>query len=62
VLAAGGTTEFAAPDRTELYRADIAGVTTLYAIRLDKVLQQGDLATNYPVQPGDVITVPPRVF
>jgi len=61
VLAAGGTTEFAAPDRTELYRAD-KGVTTPYAIRLDKVLQQGDLATNYPVQPGDVITVPLRVF
>ncbi|SFS16750.1 polysaccharide export outer membrane protein [Dyella sp. OK004] len=61
VLAAGGTTEFAAPDRTELYRAD-GGVTTPYAIRLDKVLQQGDLATNYPVQPGDVITVPLRVF
>jgi len=62
VLAAGGTTEFAAPDRTELYRAGAGGVTTPYAIRLDKVLQQGDLATNYPVQPGDVITVPLRAF
>ncbi len=62
VLAAGGTTEFAAPDRTELYREDGKGVTTPYAVRLDKVLQQGDLATNYPVQPGDVITVPLRAF
>lgn len=61
VLAAGGTTEFAAPDRTELYRED-KGVTTPYVVRLDKVLQQGDLATNYPVQPGDVITVPLRMF
>ncbi|WP_201313947.1 XrtA/PEP-CTERM system exopolysaccharide export protein [Dyella sp. EPa41] len=62
VLAAGGTTEFAAPDRTELFREDRNGVTTPYAIRLDKVLQQGDLATNYPVQPGDVVTVPMRAF
>jgi len=62
VLAAGGTTEFAAPDRTELYRKGRDGVTTPYAVRLDKVLQQGDLATNYPVQPGDVVTVPLRAF
>ena len=62
VLAAGGTTEFAAPDRTELFRESSNGVTTPYAVRLDKVLQQGDLATNYPVQPGDVVTVPMRSF
>src|ERR1700733_7189516 len=57
VLAAGGPTEFAAPDRTELYRQSKDGVTTPYAVRLDKVLQRGDLTTNYPLQPGDVITV-----
>ena len=62
VLAAGGTTEFAAPDRTELYRHGESGATTSYAIRLEKILQQGDLANNYPVQPGDVITVPQRAF
>jgi polysaccharide export outer membrane protein len=62
VLAAGGTTEFAAPGRTELYRHDQAGSTKAYAVELDKILQQGDLANNYPVQPGDVITVPQRAF
>jgi polysaccharide biosynthesis/export protein len=61
VLAAGGPTEFAAPDRTELYREGKNG-TTPYAIRLDKVLQRGDLTTNYPLQPGDVITVQQRTF
>jgi len=61
VLAAGGTTEFAASDNTELYRKE--GETThAYAVRLDRILQKGDLATNYPVQPGDVITVPERAF
>jgi polysaccharide export outer membrane protein len=61
VLAAGGPTEFAAPDRTELYREGKGG-TTPYAVRLDKVLQRGDLTTNYPLQPGDVITVQQRTF
>jgi polysaccharide export outer membrane protein len=62
VLAAGGITEFAAPDRTELYRKGDAGSTTSYSVHLEKILQQGDLANNYPVQPGDVITVPQRAF
>jgi polysaccharide biosynthesis/export protein len=63
VLAAGGTTEFAAPDRTELYRKPSAnGQATSYAVHLEKILQEGDLANNYPVQPGDVITVPQRAF
>jgi len=61
VLAAGGTTEFASADRAELYRKE-GDSTKAYAVRLDKVLQKGDLTTNYPVQPGDVITVPERTF
>jgi polysaccharide export outer membrane protein len=61
VLAAGGTNEFAASDRTELYRKD-GDRTTAYAVRLDRILKDGDLTTNYPVQPGDVITVPERAF
>ena len=61
ILAAGGTTEFAAPDRTELYRKS-GDTTKAYAVRLDDILQKGDLATNYPAQPGDVITVPQRAF
>ncbi len=61
VLAAGGTTDFAASDRTELYRKD-GNATKAYAVRLDQILKKGDLTTNYPAQPGDVITVPERVF
>lgn len=61
VLAAGGTTDFAAADRTELFRKEGEG-SKAYAVRLDQILQKGDLSTNYPAQPGDVITVPQRVF
>ena len=61
VLAAGGTTEFASGDRTELYRKE-GEATHAYAVRLDRILKDGELTTNYPVQPGDVITVPERAF
>ena len=62
VLAAGGITEFASPDRTELYRRAGGATTQSYPIRLGKILKQGEMATNYPVQPGDVVTVPQRAF
>jgi polysaccharide export outer membrane protein len=61
VLAAGGVTEFAAPDRSELHRKEAKEVHA-YAIRLDRILNNGDLSTNHAVAPGDVITVPERTF
>lgn len=61
VLAAGGVTEFAAPDRSALYRKNGAG-TGSYQVHLDQILNQGDLSTNFNVAPGDVITVAERVL
>lgn len=61
VLAAGGMTEFAAPDRSDLHRRAEGGTRT-YEVRLDRILDRGDLSTNYPVAPGDVITVPERTL
>lgn len=61
VLAAGGVTEFAAPDRSSLHRKSNTDVRS-YSLRLDRILKQGDLSTNYKVAPGDVITVPERIL
>lgn len=61
VLAAGGVTEFAAPGRSGLYRRN-GQETQSYSVKLDRILDNGDLATNYPVAPGDVITVPERAL
>lgn len=61
VLAAGGLTEFAAPDRSALYRKAGDGSRS-YGVRLDRILSRGDLSTNFQVAPGDVITVPERVL
>jgi polysaccharide export outer membrane protein len=62
VLAAGGLTEFAAPDRSDLYRKAEGGSTTTSPVRLDRILNKGDLSTNFKVAPGDVVTIPERVL
>ena len=61
VLQSGGVNEFAAPDRTTLHRKKDSNVS-VYAVRLDRILNKGDLETNFDLQPGDVITVPERFF
>lgn len=62
VLAAGGVSQFAAPDRSDLYRKNGDGTTKTYPVRLDRILSRGDLSTNFKVAPGDVITVPERAL
>lgn len=61
VLEAGGLTEFAAPGKARLYRT-VEGKTKIYEVNLDAILQRGDLTTNYPLYPADVVTVPERSF
>jgi polysaccharide export outer membrane protein len=61
VLEAGGPTEFAAPNRTKVYRKS-GDKTEVYDIELDDILRRGKLRTNLPLQSGDVVTVPERIF
>lgn len=61
VLAAGGVTEFAAPNRAKIYRKS-GGSTRSIRVRLGDILNKGKLSTNYNIEPGDVITVPERLF
>lgn len=61
VLQAGGVNEFAAPSRARLYRK-IGNETKVYPVDLSGILNEGKLATNYELQPGDIITVPERLF
>lgn len=61
VLQAGGLTEFAAPSKARLYRT-VDGRTKVYPVDLDAILKKGDLTTNYPLYPSDVVTVPERSF
>ena len=64
VLLAGGPNEFAAPARTRLYRREGSdgSKSQSFSVKLDDILSQGKMLTNYPLLPGDVITVPERLF
>jgi polysaccharide biosynthesis/export protein len=61
MIAVGGLTEFADGNRTALVRA-IDGEQTKYRVRLDDLLQDGDITANVAVLPGDVIIIPESWF
>lgn len=61
VLEAGGPNEFAATNRSKLYRKGKEG-TEIYDVHLGDILTKGRLVSNFPLRPGDVVTVPERLF
>lgn len=61
VLGAGGLTEFASANSARLYRG-VDGVTKVYPVYLEDILERGDLKTNYTLYPSDVVAVPERSF
>jgi len=61
ILLSGGVNDFAAANRTKLYRKE-KNKTVVISIPLDDILYEGELSTNIELLPGDVITVPERLF
>lgn len=61
VLLAGGLNDFASGNRATLYRK-IDGVTKAYPVKLDDLINDGDVETNYTLQPSDIVSVPERIF
>ncbi len=61
VLESGGVNDFAAPNRTKLYRKTKDKVDVI-DIDLGDILNKGELETNVELKPGDIVTVPERVF
>ncbi|AZT84128.1 sugar ABC transporter substrate-binding protein [Marinobacter sp. NP-4(2019)] len=61
VLGAGGTTPFAALNKAMLYRK-MNGEVVAIPVRLEDILNDGDVATNYAIRPGDILSVPERTF
>lgn len=61
ILDAGGINDFASPNSTKLYRK-IGGKTRVISIYLGNILNDGELETNIDLRPGDIITVPERLF
>lgn len=61
VLEAGGLNEFASSNRSKLYRK-AKDTTEVYDVLLGDILLKGRLESNFTLRPGDVVTVPERLF
>ncbi|NVJ49077.1 MAG: polysaccharide biosynthesis/export family protein [Gammaproteobacteria bacterium] len=61
VLEAGGLNEFASASGAKLFRR-YQGKVQAFEIALDDILNDGQMDTNYALQPGDIISIPERVF
>jgi polysaccharide export outer membrane protein len=61
VLEAGGVNDFASPNSNKLYRK-VKDKMEIYEINLGDILKKGRLETNLSLRPGDVITIPERLF
>jgi polysaccharide export outer membrane protein len=61
VLESGGVNEFASPNRTKIHRK-VDGKTRIIPVKMEDILTDGKLTTNIDLSPGDVVTVPERLF
>ncbi|MFP4244184.1 MAG: XrtA/PEP-CTERM system exopolysaccharide export protein [Ectothiorhodospira sp.] len=61
MIAVGGMTEFAAGNRASIVRK-VNGETEQYTVRLDDLLNDGDIEANAPVYPGDILIIPESWF
>ncbi len=61
VLAVGGLSQFAAGNRAHLVRSD-HGKNSEIKVKLDALVNNGDMRQNLPLRPGDVLVVPESRF
>ena len=61
MIQVGGLGEFAAGNRAKLMRRTAEGQVEV-PLRLDALLNSGDMGQNIAIQPGDVIIIPEARF
>jgi polysaccharide export outer membrane protein len=61
MIEVGGLTEFAAGNRAKIIRR-INGVTSEITVRLEDLLEGGDISANTRMRPGDVLIIPEAWF
>jgi polysaccharide export outer membrane protein len=61
IIETGGLTEFADGNNTTLVRTE-GGVQKEYRVRLDDLLEDGDISANVALLPGDILIVPETFF
>lgn len=61
MIAVGGLTEFAAGNRAIIQRT-VDGETRQFSVRLNDLINRGDISANVQVLPGDVLVIPETRF
>lgn len=61
MIAVGGLTEFAAGNKTVLVRR-VNGREMQYRVRIDDLIEEGDISANVHILPGDILIVPEAWF
>jgi len=61
ILAAGGLTQFASGNRSRIVRVE-NGKETVIHVKLDNLVNGGDVHQNVALKPGDVLVVPQSMF
>lgn len=61
VIAVGGLSEFASGNRARIIRR-INGENVEIRVRLDDLLNEGQIEENVPMFPGDVLVIPQTIF
>ncbi|ALP54104.1 sugar ABC transporter substrate-binding protein [Candidatus Tenderia electrophaga] len=61
MIAVGGLTEFAAGNNAVLVRR-VNGREMQYRLRIDDLIDEGDISANVPMLPGDILIVPESWF
>lgn len=63
MIAVGGLTEYAAGNRATLIRTDRkTGTQSEFALKIGKLIKDGDASANVNLSPGDVIIIPESFF
>ena len=62
MISVGGLTQYADGNRSTLVRIVGRGVKETYGLPLDKLLKDGDISVNVPLEPGDIIIIPQTFF
>jgi len=61
VLGSGGLTTYASGNRAKIIRSE-GGKSREIRVKLDRLLNSGDMSQNMPLLPGDVLVVPQTMF
>lgn len=61
LIAVGGVTDFADGNRATISRV-VDGEMAQFGVRIDDLLDDGDMTANVPMLPGDVLVIPESFF